>query len=196
MKRTGLFVSSVVAALAASLCCILPIIAAVTGAGTLAAATQWESWRPYLLALTALLFLSGLLLANRDSKSACAPGEACTSKGPSRWNVWSLVFVAALVIGVAAFPYYYSGEAVRAMNDDKAKDVGTGPVVTKTFWVSGMTCAACASGLEASFRNLPGVKKATVEYNAKRATITYDPAKQTEQVIRKLITDAGYQVKE
>ena len=195
MKRTGMFLSSVVAAVAASLCCFLPLVAGVTGLGTLASATRWESLRPYLLALTALLLLSGLLLVYRDSKRACAPGEACASKSASRWNVWSVACVTALVIGVAAFPYY-SGAAVQAMSDEKTKENGTGPVVTKIIFVSGMTCAACGSGLEASLRNLPGVKKAAVEYNANRATITYDPAKQTERAIKKLITDAGYQVKE
>jgi len=195
MRRIGVFLSSVVTAVAASLCCILPLVAGVTGVGTLAAAGEWERLRPYLLAVTALLLLAGLLLAYRDSKRACAPGEACTAKGSSRWSVWSVACVTALVIAVAAFPYY-SGAPVQAMSDEGAKKMDTGPVVTKIIFVSGMTCAACASGLEASFRNLPGVRKARVEYNAKRATITYDPAGLTEQVIRKLITDTGYQMNE
>jgi len=90
MRRIGVFLSSVVTAVAASLCCILPLVAGVTGVGTLAAAGEWERLRPYLLAVTALLLLAGLLLAYRDSKRACAPGEACTAKGSSRWNVWSV----------------------------------------------------------------------------------------------------------
>ncbi|MBN9661639.1 MAG: heavy-metal-associated domain-containing protein [Acidobacteria bacterium] len=195
MRRTVLLLSSVLAAAAASLCCILPLVAAVTGFGALAAAAQWESSRPYLLGVTAVLLVSGLLLVHRDSKAACVPGEACASKGSGRWNILAVVCIAGLVIGIASFPYY-SGTAVLAMNSENEKQKGKGAAVTKTLTVTGMTCPACASGLEASFRNLPGVKEAKIDYNAKRATITYDPAKQTLQDIKKLITDSGYQVKE
>ena len=49
--------------------------------------------------------------------------------------------------------------------------------------------------LEASFRNMAGVKEAKVDYDAKRAIISYDPARQNEQALRKLITDAGYSMR-
>jgi len=195
MKKTALLISSILSAVAASLCCILPLVAAVTGFGTLAVAAQWESFRPLLLGVTVALLGSALLLVYRDSKTRCTPEGACTSMGSSKWNRWSLLCVAGLVIGVATFPYY-SSTAVLAMNAEKAKDDGKGTTVTKTLSVSGMTCPACASGLEASFRNLPGVREAKVDYNAKRATITYDPTKQTLEAVKKLITDSGYQVKE
>lgn len=194
MRRTGLFISSIFAAVAASLCCILPLVAAVTGFGTLAAVAHWESYRPALLAVTAVLFASGLLLVYRDSRTKCSPEGACTN-GSSRANLWSLLCIAGLVIGVATFPYF-SSTAVLAMNAEKAKEDGKGAAITKTLSVSGMTCPACANGLEASFRNLPGVKEAKVDYNAKRATVTYDPTKQTLDAIKKLITDSGYQAKD
>src|SRR5258706_14839307 len=113
MRRIALLIGSVIASVAASLCCIFPLVAAVTGFGTLAAAAQWESFRPYLLAVTVVLLVSAILLIYRDSKTACAPGEACASKGFARWNIWSLVCVAGLVIGVAGFPCF-SGAAVLA----------------------------------------------------------------------------------
>lgn len=195
MRRTTLFLSSILAAGAASLCCILPLVAAVTGFGTLAATAHWESYRPILLAVTTGLLTSGFLLLYRDSKTGCASEAACTSKGSIRWNLWSLLCVAGLVIGIAAFPYF-SSTAVLAMNAANAKDEGKGTQVTKTVSVLGMTCPACASGLEASFRNLPGVRTAKVNYSEKRVTVTYDPAKQTFDAIKKLITESGYQVKE
>jgi copper chaperone CopZ len=62
--------------------------------------------------------------------------------------------------------------------------------------IAGMTCAACAKGLEASFKNMPGVEKAAVDYKAGQATITFDPAKQNADSLSKLVTRCGYEVKE
>jgi copper chaperone CopZ len=62
--------------------------------------------------------------------------------------------------------------------------------------IAGMTCAACAKGLEASFKNMAGVAKASVDYKAGEAVITFDPAKQTTESLSKFVTKCGYQVKE
>jgi copper chaperone CopZ len=62
--------------------------------------------------------------------------------------------------------------------------------------ITGMTCAACARGLEASFRKMVGVEKAAVDYKAGQAEITFDPGKQTAESLSKFVTNCGYQVKE
>ena len=67
---------------------------------------------------------------------------------------------------------------------------------TLRFRIAGMTCAACAKGLEASFRNLVGVVKADVDYKAGQAVVTFDTAKQSADSLSKFVTKCGYQVKE
>ncbi len=62
--------------------------------------------------------------------------------------------------------------------------------------IAGMTCAACAKGLEASFRHMAGVAKAGVDYEHGEAIIIFDPAKQTIDSLSKFIASCGYQVKE
>jgi copper chaperone CopZ len=62
--------------------------------------------------------------------------------------------------------------------------------------IAGMTCAACAKGLGASFRNMAGIVKADVGYEAGQAVITFDPAKQNAESLAKFIASCGYQVKE
>lgn len=59
-----------------------------------------------------------------------------------------------------------------------------------------MTCAACAKGLEASFRNMAGIVKADVDYEAGQAVITFDPPKQNAESLAKFIASCGYRVKE
>lgn len=101
-KRKWLLGASIVAAIAASLCCILPILTAVTGLGVLAAGTRFEPWRPYFLGVTGLLLAGGFVLAYRDYKKACKPGSVCATRPLSRWNFIALGAVTALVIGLAA----------------------------------------------------------------------------------------------
>ena len=62
--------------------------------------------------------------------------------------------------------------------------------------IGGMTCASCANGLEASFRNMAGVLKARVDYRAGDATVTFDTSKQSAESLAKFAVTCGYKVKE
>jgi copper chaperone CopZ len=62
--------------------------------------------------------------------------------------------------------------------------------------IAGMTCALCAKGLEASFRNLAGVVKVTVDYKAGQAVVTFDTSKQSAESLSKFVANCGYKVKE
>ena len=62
--------------------------------------------------------------------------------------------------------------------------------------VAGMTCAACARGLEASFRKMAGVENVDIDYKAGQAVITFDPSKHTTDSLSKFIAECGYRVKE
>ena len=52
MKKENVFIGGAVfAAIASSLCCVLPLIAVVFGLGAFGAASAFETLRPYLLVL-------------------------------------------------------------------------------------------------------------------------------------------------
>jgi hypothetical protein len=107
LKRKRLLVgASVAAAIGSSLCCIVPIVAAVTGIGTIAAGAAFDAWRPYSLGIAGLLLGAGFLLAYRDYQRACIPGSLCATRPMSRWSFSALGVVATAVVGLAAFPYY------------------------------------------------------------------------------------------
>ena len=194
MRRTLLIGSSLLSALAASLCCILPLVAAAGGVAVLGASAAFEAWRPYLLFATAVLLLGGVFLAYRDYRRGCAPGSLCDTKAVSKWNFLSLGLAAVMVLFLALFPYY-SGSVIQAIGAPKAKNESpNASTQTASFGISGMTCPSCAKGLEASFRNMPGVKEAKVDYESKQATVTFDPAKQSDEALKKLLAEAGYTV--
>lgn len=62
--------------------------------------------------------------------------------------------------------------------------------------IAGMTCASCAKGLEASFRNMVGVVKVAVDYKAGQAVVTFDTNKQSAESLSKFVASCGYKVKE
>lgn len=97
-------VASVVAATAASVCCIGPVVAAVLGAGALgAASTRFEPYRPWFLGLTMILLGVGFVSAYRRepgcAEDTCAP--------PTRRTARIVLWIAVVLVGLlAAFPYY------------------------------------------------------------------------------------------
>lgn len=95
-------VASVVAAAAASACCIGPVAFVMMGAGAFGATfSALEPYRPIMLGATMLL-LGGAIYA------AYRPMEDCATCSPaSRRRTQAAVWIAAvLVVALAAFPYY------------------------------------------------------------------------------------------
>jgi len=194
MRRPFLLTSSLLAAFAASLCCILPIVAAVMGLATLGAAAKFESYRPYFLGLTAVLFVFGVVLVYRDYRRGCEPGSVCQTKPVQRWNFLTLGVLAVLIVALSMFPSY-SGRIAEAISPGASPKPLSANVTTTSFLVPDMDCTACAVGLRAAFEKLPGVSHATVDYNTRRATITYDPKRQQPETFAKVVSDAGFHVK-
>jgi len=96
--------ASIAAALAASACCIGPVVAAVLGAGALGTASiRFEPYRPWFLGLTTILLGVGFVSAYRREPS-CADGTCAPS---SRRTMKIVLWVAAvLAVLLATFPYY------------------------------------------------------------------------------------------
>lgn len=198
--RTGprlsfLFGGSLMAAVAASLCCILPIVAVVAGAGTMAAGAVFERWRPYLLGASGLLLAGGFFLARRDRRTACAPGSLCATKPMGAWNRIALGLLAMGVVALAAFPYY-SGAVARLVVGQPApiRSAGSTPLVTVAFQVPDMDCPACAVGLSAAFRKLPGVMNAKLDVDSREAFVTYDPGAQNLSTLERVFIGAGFHI--
>ncbi|HLH38449.1 MAG TPA: cation transporter [Bryobacteraceae bacterium] len=192
-RRSLLMVSAVAAAIAASLCCILPILAAITGLGAIAAGAAFEKWRPYLLGVTGLLLAAGLIFAWRDRKRSCAPGSLCAAKPISRWNWITLGLAAVLAVGLAAFPYYSGAVARMALGaPSPARSAGAGHVSQAAFQIPDLDCPACAVSLSSALRKLPGVLDVSSDVDAHRAVVTYDPTALNARALEDVIAGAGF----
>jgi len=196
-NKSGLALAgSLLAAFAASLCCILPLVAAVLGLGGFAAAAFFEKWRPYLLMATAALLAIGFYLVYRwPQEDACAPGSTCEGTAARGWGRTLLWLVAALVIVVATFPYY-SGWAAHAVTGNMPP-LAAGQQKTEAHLVlkvDGMDCGACAALIQKNLQQVAGVERAEVSYEKKQAAIDYDPREVNPSRFAQIINNAGFKV--
>ncbi len=193
MKDKAFVGASLIAGIAASLCCILPIVFALAGAGIVGASAFFAVWRPYLLGITFLLLGLGFYFAYRKPKHACEPGSICEKPATNRKGRIGLWSATAVVLVVAAFPYY-SEAIANLVLASKAPEttVATPHVDRASFMVEGMDCSACATAIEKKLKDLTGVQSATVSYEQKRATVEFDPSKITAAQLEQAIQDAGY----
>ena len=63
---------------------------------------------------------------------------------------------------------------------------------TASFNIEGMTCAVgCAKTIEKELSNLEGVEKATVDFEKKLATVTFDKTIQNPENLTKVVQETG-----
>jgi len=100
-------VGGVIGALAASSCCILPVVLFSLGIGGawIGNFTQLAPYQPYFIAATLAFIGTGYWLSYRSSKAACAAGEACARPLPNR--LVKIALIAATVIVIAAWAFDY-----------------------------------------------------------------------------------------
>ncbi|HEY9816475.1 MAG TPA: cation transporter [Candidatus Obscuribacterales bacterium] len=56
----------------------------------------------------------------------------------------------------------------------------------------GMSCASCASSIEAAIRAVPGVEACSVNFGAEQAAVTYDSRQTNLTYIQAAVDEAGY----
>ena len=97
----------VLGALAATSCCILPLV--LFGLGVSGAwignFTQLAPYQPYFIAATLALLGTGYWLVYRSSKMACADGAACARPLPNRLVVAGLIAATVLVAAALGFDF-------------------------------------------------------------------------------------------
>ena len=198
MESKSLTIISVVTAGLASLCCIGPLVAVGMGLGAFGAAAFFESVRPYLLVLTASVLGSAFYLTYRKTAEKKCEEGVCTV-APKRTQELALWMAATVAIPLAAFPYYSGVFWIDAESNSgsrvalAAKSI-TGNRATALFDVEGMTCAGCASGIQATLTRREGIESIEVRYAKKTARVAYDPTEITEQQLISSFQTLGYTV--
>lgn len=63
---------------------------------------------------------------------------------------------------------------------------------TATFAIQNMTCALCPVTVKSAMERVHGVRSVHVDFDAKTATVVFDPQVATPQAIAAASTNAGY----
>ena len=184
MKEKLAGIGALVSASVASICCLGPILLVGLGLGGAGLAAGLAKYRPFFLALTAVLLGAAFYVTYKKRETACADGT-CELRSGSKAMKSALWFITALVIGMAGFPrwspYLLSGST-------GAPGVNAETIVLK---VSGMTCTACAVSIEKSLRKVPGVQAASVEFEEAKARVAVEPGEVPEEELLKAVQAAG-----
>ena len=106
-KAHWIAAGGIIGALAASTCCILPLVLfslGISGAW-IGQLTALSPYQPIFIALTVLCLGYGYWLVYRKPKQACEDGMACARPLPNRLVKTMLYLATALVLIAFAWPY-------------------------------------------------------------------------------------------
>lgn len=183
-------------AILSSACCWLPLLLLAFGLSAGGVAGFFESARPLFLVVAAIFLGAGFYFAY-FRKVACKPGDACAVPNPrlQRFNRVMLWVATVFVIAFALFPYY-SPALIRAFAGTPTANLGSsGPLnlatqqTTRIYHIDGMTCSACAAGLEVRLATLPGVSAAHVSFDDSTAAIQSISGKPQDEAVRATVSN-------
>lgn len=179
-------------AIAASLCCITPILALVAGTSGIASAFSWlEPMRPYFIGLTVLIIVFSWYQKLKTKKQLdcnCDTQEKSKFVNSKMFLVIITLFAALLL----SFPYYsnifYSNTEKKILVSNKTSSQKA------EFTISGMTCASCEKHVNHEVNKLIGIINSNVNYTNGNAIVEFDNSKTSINEIEKAINSTGYTV--
>ena len=190
----GLMGAGVISAIAASLCCITPVLALIAGASGAASAFSWiEPARPYLIGLTVLVlgFAWYQKLKPRTKEEidcACDEDEKPSFLQSKKFLLIVTVFAALML----AFPYYSS--IFFPKNEKQIIVVDKNNIQISVFNISGMDCEACTESVKHEINKLDGILKAEASFENANSEVQFDITKTNIAEIEKAINSTGYKV--
>ena len=184
--------AGLLSALAASLCCITPVLALIAGTSGLASAFSWiEPFRLYFIGLTILVLGFAWYQKLKPQKEIdCDCDTDDKPKFIQSKTFLGIVTVFAIVM--LAFPYY--SEIFYPNTEKQIIVVDKSDIKTMEFKISGMTCTSCEEHVNHEVIKINGIVSSTTSYENGNAIIEFDQTKTNEREIEKAINSTGYNV--
>lgn len=185
--------ASVLAAIAASLCCITPVLALIAGTSGLASSFSWmEPARPYLMGLTVAVLGFAWWQKLKPQKAAIDCDCEEDGKTPFMQTKAFLGIVTVFAALMLAFPYY--SKIFYPDNSQQVIMVSQSDVQEAIFDISGMTCTSCEEHVKHAVNELPGIVEATASFEEGKAEVKFDKTKTSTEAIKAAIDETGYKV--
>ncbi len=196
---TKLISAGLLTAVAASLCCITPVLALVAGTSGLASTFSWlEPFRPYFIGLTILVLGFAWyqkLNTKKEIDCNCETANLTGDKAGKPKFTQSKTFlgiVTAFAIVMLAFPYYSS--VFYPKTEKQIIMVNPSNIQRIEFTIKGMTCASCEKHVNHEVNKLTGIISSKASYENGNAIVEFDNSKTTILEIEKAINSTGYSV--
>jgi copper chaperone CopZ len=189
--------ASLLSAIAASLCCITPILAAVSGAAGAASAFSWlDPLRPYLIGLTVVVLGFAWYQKLKPEKSE---EIECACEEDEKPNFWQsktfLAIVTVFAILMMAFPYYGDDLFYPKNEHKRVVIVNAEDIADTTIAVENMTCGSCERHIESEVSGLSGVLNVKADAIKGNVIVQFDKTKVKPELIEEAINNTGYKVK-
>lgn len=192
MIKGKLMSVGIFSAIAASLCCITPVLALIAGSGSLASSFSWiEPARPYLIGVTiAVLGLAWYLKLKSQPKDDCG---CAVNEQPKFLQTKTFLLLVTIFAGLMiGFPSY--AKVFFQKNEKKAIAIKEAKTHTAELIIRGMSCAACEERVNHAINKLPGIIESTVSYKSQNAIVKFDLFKTSLNDITDAVNGTGYKV--
>lgn len=179
-------------AIAASLCCIAPVLALIAGVSGFASTFSWlEPARPYFIGLTILILAFTWYQKLKLQDQVYCNCE--TSNKPKFIHSKRFLAIVTVFAGLMlAFPMY--ANIFYPKTEKQVVVVEKSNIQTGDFKIKGMTCSDCERPIKNQIDNLSGVIQSTVSYGEGSAVVRFDNLKTSTSEIEKAINATGYRV--
>jgi mercuric ion transport protein len=186
----------IIAAIAASLCCITPVLALLAGASGAASSLSWlEPARPFLIGLaTATLGFAWYRSLSSKANTACGPDGTCAVEKKSFLASRTfLIIITVAAIGLIAFPYYAKIFYPKPPKENIIV-VESNNINTASFNIKGMSCKGCEAEVNNELHKVSGVIDAQTFYDKGTSIVKYDKSKASVEQLKNAIAQTGYEV--
>ena len=186
----------ILAAIAASLCCITPLLALLAGASGAASSLSWLApARPYLIGLAiATLAFAWYKAVSTKTNAACGPDGTCAVEKKSFLaSKTFLIIITVAAIALIAFPYYAKIFYPKPQKQNSVV-VESNNIGTASFTIKGMSCKECETEVNNELYKVAGVIDAQTFYGKGTSIVKFDKSKTTVQQLETAIAKPGYKV--
>jgi copper chaperone CopZ len=199
MNNGRLMSAGVFTAIAASLCCITPVLALIAGSGSIVSSFSWLApARPYMIGLTvAILGFAWYqkLKPQATDDCGCAADDLPAGKAGKPKFFQSKVFLLSVTLFAAlmiAFPSY--AKVFFPKKEKASVVVEKSNIQTVELSIKGMSCEACEEEVNHEVNKLPGIVQSTVSYEKENAIVKFDISKTAIKDITDAVNATGYKV--